>query len=400
MISTNESGNGNNSGRDSYPENSVNGGENNPKRPWYLIEDTRALESPALVIYYDRLIDNIRRIKKMVGDDSRIRPHVKTSKMPAVCRILQQHYITRFKCATIAEAEMLAQLNAEDVLLAYPLIGPDLERWLQLLKRYNKTHFSCLVSNLENARHLNSRAKSAAVQLGVYVDIDAGMHRTGIAPDKAAFFIEELKKLSHVQLIGLHVYDGHLKIDDPVERQAASDELFVPVKELLDRCNRLRATPLKLIIGGSPSFSTHIKRQGAELSPGTFVFWDQGYAMHFKDLPFEPAAVIITRVIDHLDNGTCTVDMGTKAIASEMPFPRARFLNAPDLQEVFQSEEHLNLRLKEGSTAQLPPVGSLLYAVPFHICPTVALYDHAWVIKKAKVADQWQVQARKRKINF
>ena len=102
--------------------------------PWYMIEDTRRLESPALVIYYDRLLDNIRRLKKMVGDDSRIRPHVKTNKMPEVCRLLQQHYITRFKCATIAEAEMLAQINAEDVLLAYPLIGPDLERWLQLIQ--------------------------------------------------------------------------------------------------------------------------------------------------------------------------------------------------------------------------------------------------------------------------
>ena len=402
MISANESEGANRSVDDAVPAKTGHSHQHEKDRPWYMIEDTRRLESPALVIYYDRLVDNIRRIKKMVGDDSRIRPHVKTSKMPAVCRILQQHYITRFKCATIAEAEMLAQLNAEDVLLAYPLIGPDLERWLQLLKRYNKTEFSCLVSNLENARQISSRAKSAGIKLNVYIDIDAGMHRTGIPVDKAARLMEDLQKLSDLQLIGFHVYDGHLKIEDPVERQKASDALFTPVHELLERCNRQRGNhpALKLIIGGSPSFSTHIKRPGGELSPGTFVFWDQGYATHFKDLPFEPAAVIITRVIDHLDNGTCTVDMGTKAIASEMPFPRAYFFNAPDLEEVFQSEEHLNLRIKEGSNAQLPPVGSLLYAVPYHICPSVALYDNAWVIREGKVADQWEVQARKRKINF
>jgi len=369
-------------------------------RPWYEIQDTRGLESPALVIYYDRLIDNIRRIKKMVGDDSRIRPHVKTSKMPEVCRILQQHYITRFKCATIAEAEMLAQVSAADVLLAYPLIGPDLERWLQLCQRYPKTVFSCLVSNLQNAKLLSSRAGSAGQQLKVYIDIDAGMHRTGISAEKAEAFFRAIRQLPGLEVVGLHVYDGHLKIEDPIKRQEESDRLFAPLEALLGRLNKLNDAPLKLVIGGSPSFSTHIHRAGAELSPGTFVFWDEGYGSHFPDLPFKPAALVVTRVIDALENNTCTLDLGTKAIASEMPFPRVKFLNYPELQEVFHSEEHLNVRLPEGSAAALPKVGELLYGVPYHICPTVALYDHAWVVRDGKVTDQWQIQARKRKINF
>ncbi|UAY55610.1 D-TA family PLP-dependent enzyme [Arachidicoccus terrestris] len=370
------------------------------EHPWYEIEDTRALESPALVIYYDRLLDNIRRLKKMVGDDSRIRPHVKTHKMPEVCRILQQHYITRFKCATIAEAEMLAQVNAADVLLAYPLIGPDLERWLQLIQRYPKTAFSCLVSNFHNAQTLSRRAKSAGMLLKVYIDVDAGMHRTGISLDKAEDLFNDIRQLSGIEIMGLHVYDGHLKVEDPAERQKESDRQFAPIELLLKKLNQISQSPLKLVIGGSPSFSTHIHRSGAELSPGTFVFWDMGYGTHFPDLPFKPAALVVTRVIDVLDNGTCTLDMGTKAIASEMPFPRAEFLNYPELEAVFQSEEHLNVRLPEGSLSALPKVGELLYAIPYHICPTVALYDHGWVVKDGKIADQWQIQARKRKINF
>lgn len=368
--------------------------------PWYYIEDTRALESPALVIYYDRLIDNIRRLKKMVGDDSRIRPHVKTNKMPEVCRILQQHYITRFKCATIAEAEMLAQINAEDVLLAYPLIGPDLERWLQLLQRYPKTSFSCLVSDALNAKNLSTRARSAGTLIKVYIDIDGGMHRTGISVERAADLFTEIRQLPGIEIMGLHMYDGHLKIKDPVERQKESDRQFAPIEALLHRLGEMVGTPLKLVIGGSPTFSTHIHRTGAEISPGTFVFWDMGYGTHFPDLPFQPAAVVLSRVIDVLDNGTCTLDMGTKAIASEMPFPRAEFLNFPELEAVFQSEEHLNVRMPEGHKGRLPELGELLYAVPYHICPTVALYDHGWVVRDGKIIDQWQVQARKRKINF
>lgn len=369
-------------------------------QPWYDITDTRALESPALVIYYDRLVDNIRRLKKMVGDDSRIRPHVKTSKMPEVCRLLLQHYITRFKCATIAEAEMLAQINAPDVLLAYPLIGPDLERWLQLLQRYPKTQFSCLISDINNAMALNSRARPAGCTLKVYIDIDSGMHRTGVVPEQAEALFRAASQLKHLEIVGLHVYDGHLKIEDPVQRQKQSDLEFAPIEVLLHTLGRIKGMPLKLVIGSSPSFSTHIHRSGAELSPGTFVFWDLGYATHFADLPFKPAALVITRVIDVLANKTCTLDMGTKAIASEMPFPRAQFVNCPDLEAVFQSEEHLNVRLSVNSGMALPKIGDLLYALPYHICPTVALYDHVWVVRDGKVTDQWQVQARKRKINF
>ena len=368
--------------------------------PWYVISETRSLETPALIIYYDRLLANIRRLKKMVGDDSRIRPHVKTSKMPEVCRLLQQHYITRFKCATIAEAEMLAQINASDVLLAYPLIGPDLDRWLQLVQRYPKTAFSFLVSNQQNAEVINKRALAAKTQLLVFIDIDAGMHRTGIAVKKVAALYQAMSKMRGLEVVGLHVYDGHLKMTDPEQRQKRSDQIFAPIEALRNQLSQKRPKSLKLVIGGSPSFSTHIKRIDTELSPGTFVFWDMGYGTSFPDLPFEPAALVITRVIDVLDNGTCTLDLGTKALASEMPFPRVKFLNYPDLSEVFHSEEHLNVRLKEGSQGRLPEVGELLYGVPYHICPTVALYDHGWVVVDGKITEQWQVQARRRKINF
>ena len=368
--------------------------------PWYVISETRSLETPALIIYYDRLLANIRRLKKMVGDDSRIRPHVKTSKMPDVCRLLQQHYITRFKCATIAEAEMLAQLNASDVLLAYPLIGPDLDRWLQLVQRYPNTVFSCLVSNLVNAEIVNKRALSAETQLRIFIDIDAGMHRTGIGVEKVAGLYQSLKKMRGLEVVGLHVYDGHLKITDPLQRQRQSDLLFAPIEALRNKLSEKDHAPLKLVIGGSPTFSTHIKRTDSELSPGTFVFWDMGYEAAFPDLPFEPAALVITRVIDVLDNGTCTLDLGTKSVASEMPFPRVKFLNYPDLRAVFQSEEHLNVRMMDGSRDRLPEIGEVLYGVPYHICPTVALYDYGWVVTEGRVTDQWQVQARKRKINF
>lgn len=380
---------------------------------WYRIKGYESLDSPCLVIYYERLVENIQQLKNMVGDDSRIRPHVKTHKMPEVCKLLQKHYINKFKCATIAEAEMLAQIGAADILLAYQPVGPKCNRWIALIKKYPASLFSCLIDNEVSADELNQAASRAGLNLRLFLDIDNGMHRSGTIPEKAEALYLLIQELPGLEVVGLHVYDGHLKIKDPLERQSVSDLQFKVVDQLLEKLNGIRSEDMamQLVIGGSPSFNTHLHRRNAQVSPGTFVFWDAGYSEAFPDLLFKPAALVLTRVISALDNHTYTLDLGTKAVASEMPFPRVKFLNAPLLSEVFHSEEHLNVAFTKDTKISEPSrqaahckaplkVGDLLYGLPFHICPTVALYDEAVVIKEGKVSAGWHIEARKRKINY
>lgn len=368
---------------------------------WYLIDQVENIDTPCLVVYEDRVAENIRRLKKLVGDDSRIRPHVKTNKMTEVCQLLQKNYINKFKCATIAEAEMLASMAADDVLLAYQPVGPKLDRWIQLLQKYPATNFSCMADNLPTALQMNLMAGSKGMKLRLFIDLDTGMHRSGIPVEGAAELYREISRLVNLEPVGFHVYDGHLRITDPDERQAESDKQIRPVESLMEQLEKEGAGSLELVIGGSPSFSSHIHRKGAQLSPGTFVFWDGGYGGQFPDLPFQPAALVLTRVISKLVNSTYTLDLGTKSVASEMPFPRVKFLNGPDMEAVFQSEEHLNVRLnKENDTENPILVGDLFYGVPFHICPTVALYEEAIIVRDRKVVDHWRVIARQRKIHI
>src|SRR3990170_6612303 len=107
-----------------------------PNSQWYHVNNIDELDSPALLLCPERIKENIRLIAAMVKDVSNLRPHVKTNKISEVCQMMLQHGITRFKCATIAEAEMLAMIHAPDVLLAYQPVGPKVSRFINLTRAY------------------------------------------------------------------------------------------------------------------------------------------------------------------------------------------------------------------------------------------------------------------------
>src|ERR1700709_211265 len=109
---------------------------------WYKIKDVDQLDTPCLVIYPERVKENIRILKGMIDDVARLRPHVKTHKCKDAALLMIAAGITKFKCATIAEAEMLGMANAPDVLLAYQPVGPKLERLIGLIRAYPETQFS------------------------------------------------------------------------------------------------------------------------------------------------------------------------------------------------------------------------------------------------------------------
>jgi D-serine deaminase-like pyridoxal phosphate-dependent protein len=132
-----------------------------------------------------------------------------------------------------------------------------------------------------------------------------------------------------------------------------------------------------------------------ECSPGTFIFWDKGYKDGLPEQPFEYAALLLCRVISIPAANTLCVDLGHKSVAAEKPQPRVFFLNAPEAIPAAQSEEHLILTVNNTSDYH---IGQVLYGVPHHICPSVALYDQAMVIEDHLKTAVWNVTARKRSI--
>lgn len=363
---------------------------------WYELKNINSIDSPALIVYKERIQQNIDHAIAMIKDVQLLRPHVKTNKTAEVCAMMMAAGITKFKCATIAEAEMLALLNAKDVLLAYQPVGPKAKRLVALVQQYPQTIFSCVTDNADTATALSDLFLEANKTIDVLIDLNTGMNRSGIKPAHAFALAEQLLQLPGIQLKGLHAYDGHLRDTDLQIRQQKSNAAFTEVLTLATQLETLTNQQLTIVAGGSPSFPTHVKRQ-VECSPGTFIYWDWGYKHQLPDEPFDYAALVVTRVISIIDEQTITTDLGHKSVAAENPLPRVHFLNAPDVTPCAQSEEHLVLKVTDSSTFN---VGDVLYGVPVHICPTVALYNKAQVVVNNEAVATWKVAARDRAIKL
>jgi len=377
------------------------------KKQWYELNNPDDIDSPALLIYKDRVASNIKTMIRIAGDAKRLVPHVKTHKMPEIVKMQLAAGIAQFKCATIAEAEMLADAGAENILIAYQLNFSKAKRLLSLIKKYPKVTFASLIDNTDSAKMLNDLFTVEKFTANVFIDVDAGMHRTGITANVGAVaninplfnLFLELQKLPNIHFQGLHIYDGHIRDEDFEIRKQKVDESFAPVnavkQQIIENSN---LQDVKIIAGGTPTFTVHALHTEEYCSPGTCLLWDYGYDVLLQEQPFEFAAVLLTRVVSKPAPGLITTDLGHKSVAAENPISkRIFFLNLENYEVKSQSEEHLVVNVEDWDNIH---VGDVLYGIPYHICPTVALYDEAYVIENRNFSEIWDIIARKKRITI
>jgi len=366
--------------------------------PWYVVENVAEIDSPALLVYPDRAEENIRRMIAYAGGVERLRPHVKTHKMSEIIELQVAAGIKKFKCATIAEAEMTAAAGGTDIFLSYQVVGPKVQRFAALAKAYPHVQFSCLQDDEQALRAFSAGLQAVGATAQVVLDMDNGFGRTGIAPGpKAAALYRLANELPAISPGGLHVYDGQFRQHDLEERCAASDAGFEPVRQFRQQLEAEGLPVPRVVAGGTPTFPCHARRPDVECSPGTCVFWDASYADKFRDLEFLNAAVLLTRVISKPGEGRLSLDLGYKAVSPDNPDPRVVLLGLNDAKALVHNEEHLTISTSQAGRYQ---VGDVLYGIPFHICPTVALHQYAWVIENGRATKRWNVIARDRCINY
>ena len=355
---------------------------------WFEIKDFDKILTPALLFYPDRIKSNIQEMLRIAGNPDRLRPHVKTYKCKEIVQLQLDAGVSKFKCATLTEAQMLADLGVKDILIAYPLIGPAQKKIIELGAEFRETKFSVLV---DHADQLTQWEKITNSSVSIFMDLNVGMNRTGISPENAFELIHRLD--GQFQLKGLHVYDGHIHDRDPKERTRTTENAFSPVTELINSLKDQGTEIHEIVCGGSITFPIHAEHPERTLSPGTTLLWDQGYSSNFPDLKFDIGAVLLTRIISKPGENLISLDAGHKAIASEMTEPSLFFPQIPDAQFKTHSEEHLVIEVKDGSKWN---IGDVLYGIPWHICPTVALHESALIVDKERIVDQWNIVARNR----
>ncbi len=363
----------------------------------YRISNAHEIPTPALIVFKSLVQENIRAIGQILGGYDRLRPHVKTHKMSRIVQMQMEAGIKKFKCATPKEAEMLVAAGAGDILISYQLFGPAIERVVGIRKNHPDVDLKVIADNGGALRALSDACVRAGVTMGVLVDLNTGMGRTGCEDEDGAVFIaSRITGLPGLTLEGIHAYDGHAVDPDPRARRAIAFD-SIQMAQKVRRLMEEEEMPVKtLVASGSPAFdfSASVKDVD-EVSPGTWIFWDFNYS-ELMPGRFRWAALVLSRLVSKPDANHITLDAGSKAIAPDTPSPHFRVLDPPeDLELVRRSEEHQVLRLAPDTPPR--PIGELFQLIPAHICTTVNLYDEAHIIdKKGRFVETWPIDGRGR----
>ena len=285
-------------------------------KPWYEIEDVKKIETPALVFFKSRIIENIERIIDWVeGDTQRLRPHIKTHKSKDILELYKKKGILKVKTSTLAETELAAVAGISDILLAYQIHHRKIERFLTLQSQFSATRFATIIDNLESATALNEAAKKERANVAIFIDVNVGMNRTGIHYQaNLDGFLNELQNFEFLNVKGFHCYDGHLKgIDSELRTKDCGEYLQVLQDIVASQADK----KLTIIAGGSNTFPFYAKKTAVDCSPGTFVLWDDNYAQNLPEQEFKQAAIIVAQVVSIPEKNHICIDICYKAVTSE-----------------------------------------------------------------------------------
>lgn len=365
-----------------------------------IAEAVRVL-TPALLINRDRVQHNIASTLRLLGGDAnRWRPHVKTAKLGYVMRMLIEAGVQQFKCATSLELSVACQAGAQDVLVAYPLIGANAGRVRQIAEQHRSVSISVLV---ENEAQL---AQWRGSLVSVFVDVNPGMNRTGIPEDQGDAIVGLAESIvsSGLRFRGLHYYDGHLSKYGITERRVQAHCGYERLMQIVHTLATRGIEGPEVITAGTPAFPCSLSFALFSkapfihrVSPGTVVYCDTtSLAQLPPEYNYLPAALVMTRVVSHPAPGMITCDAGHKTVSADAGVPTCSVLGHPELEPIAPSEEHLPMRVADGGA--IPTIGELLYLVPRHVCPTVNNFDHAVIISDRKLIAVEPVSARGREL--
>jgi D-serine deaminase-like pyridoxal phosphate-dependent protein len=368
--------------------------------PHYAVSAIEDVLTPALVLYPDQIAANIERtLQLLAGDANRWRVHIKTAKLAHTLRMLLDRGIRNFKCATTLELLVACRNGAADVLLAYPAIGANARRAQEIAQQFSAVRISVLAENENQLRQWR------ASRVGIFLDINPGMNRTGIDQSQTNKVVALARAIADtgLEFRGLHYYDGQYGSLAEPERTQAAHRGYDHLLKLATELERLGLNVPEVITAGTPTFPCSLAYQAFRgranfihrISPGTIVYCD---ATSLQQLPTEygycPAALVLTRVVSHPHPGIITCDAGHKTVSADAGVPTCVVLGHPELTPLSPSEEHLPIVAKEG--APTPPIGEALYLLPRHICPTVNNFDDALLVRNGNIESIENVSARGR----
>jgi D-serine deaminase-like pyridoxal phosphate-dependent protein len=363
------------------------------------IEDT-----PEVAIDLGRLQANIGRAAataEMYG--VKLRPHVKTHKMPQIAALQIQAGAVGIQVAKLGEAEVFAQAGITDIFVGYPLVGAQkITRLLELLEE-TKATISVAADSLDVARPIAKAASAAGVQVPLLIEVDTGLRRLGVQPGQSTLDLaRELADLDGIELIGLFTHEGHVY----TQARAVSEKRAMTIAAcaaVVETAERIRADGIPLAtvsVGSSGTFRFAVECESVtEIRPGTYVFNDLSQLLQGAATPADIAAFVVATVVGRPEATRAVIDAGSKVLTSDrllVSDPDTTFgsiAGYPGATVSRLSEEHGLVELPANMDLR---VGDRVAIVPNHICPVINLTNSASIIADGVVTQRWAVAARGR----
>ncbi len=365
----------------------------------YNVSGGEDVLTPALLVYPEIVAANIDcTLALLRGDANRWRAHIKTAKLGYTLRMMVEHGIRNFKCATTLELLVACQCGAADVLLAYPTIGGNARRAREIAEQFSHVRISVLAENEEQIRQWQQ------TPVGIFLDINPGMNRTGVEQTHPGEIVALVNTIAAagLEFRGLHYYDGHYGGTSEPQRTGAAHDGYDRLINVVSEIERSGKSVPEVITAGSPTFPCSLSYAGFRnasfvhrVSPGTVVYGDAtSLALFPKEFGYQPAVLVLSRVVSRPCATIATCDAGHKSVSADAGVPTCLVVGHPELTPRSPSEEHLPMAVLEGPAG--PKVGEMLYLLPRHICPTVNNFDCALLVRDGVIESVEQVSARGR----
>ena len=361
-----------------------------------VLHPSVSLDTPTMVVDETLMHRNISEMQALANSFGvNMRPHIKTHKTPQIALLQIAAGAIGITCAKLGEAEVMAAAGVDDILIAYPIVGP--EKMKRLVTLLDKARVIVALDSIEAAHLLSDAVSSAERMLDVYVEVDTGQHRAGVLAGKDAVQLGlELARMPGLNVVGVMSHEGHthtVKADQIEAAARDAGERLVETAELL----RLEGVDVREVsVGSTPSSHFTPSISGiTEMRPGTYVFRDTTGFFYGRYGPDRCAARILATVVSHPAPDRMIVDAGSKTLALDMSHghPGHGYIVGHPASIIERlSEEH-------GVVAIGPDdpgfhIGDRVEIIPNHVCPSLNLMDELTIVRDGEIIDVWPIAAR------
>ncbi len=343
------------------------------------------IPTPALVVEEHAFTDNLHRMAALCG--GKLRPHFKSHKCPEIARLQMAYGAKGFCCATIREAEILAEAGIPDILFANQIADP--VKAEQLAKIASRTKLTVCAEKKEEIHLYAAAARKHDVEMGVYAEYNTGMNRMGVHTAEEILSLAALAdETDHLHFAGMQAYAGQLShIPSTEERYKGVVELEAKVAEI---CHLLeRHGYHNFEISGGSTGTAAFKMDGGvytEIQAGSYLLGDNNYGL--CSLPFAQSLYILATVIG-VHGQRIVTDAGVKSAAVDQGLPT---LCGYPVQSLTLHEEHGLITLAEGVT--VPQFGERVRYIPGHCCATMNMHDRVYFVDGDEVTRVVEMKAR------